>query len=258
MKTSKVFVAWQDRSTREWWPVGILMCLNGLFTFCYTKGAGMLGSFGGFPRMENFDRVYEAEELFPVFQNRLMSEKRPEYYQLMRWLNVPKASTSEEANEMKLAILALTEGRRQTDSITIFPYPVKNPEGWYNVDFFVHGLSRMPEQAIERVNALEAGTPLFLMQDRQNAGDFNALALRTEEPFIAVGYCPRYFSKDLSFLLDRFREKELVRVLRVNRDAPRQFRLLCRFGSPWPCDFDSCSGEEFQPIPELNAVAVNG
>ena len=257
MKTNKVFVAWQDQSTREWRPVGILLYLNGLFSFCYTRGAEMLASFGGFPRMDNFERVYKAEELFPVFQNRLLSEKRPEYDRLMSWLNVPKPSTPEETNEMKLTILALTEGKRKTDSITIFPCPEKNADGEYNVDFFVHGLSHMAEEIIERVNALEAGTRFFLMQDRQNARDSHALTLRTEEPLFTVGYCPRYFAKDFSFLLDRFHENELVRVLRVNGDAPTQFRLLCRFESLWPQDFDPCSEKQFEPIPELDEVLVN-
>jgi hypothetical protein len=248
MKANKVFVAWQDQDTREWRPVGVLMYLNDLFTFCYTKGAQMLDSFGGFPSMERFDRVYKAKELFPVFQNRLLSEKRPEYDRLMRWLNVSKPGTLEEMNGTKLTILALTEGRRQTDSITVFPCPSCDLDGEYNVVFFVHGLSHMTEEAIVRVNTLAVDTPLFLMQDRQNVRDAFALVLRTEEPLYAVGYCPRYFAKDFSFLLEKYHEKVLVRVLRVNQDAPTQFRLLCRLKSPWPQDFDSCSGEEFQPI----------
>jgi hypothetical protein len=256
MKANKVFVAWQDQHTREWRPVGILMYFDGLFTFCYTKGAEKAASFGGFPRMERLDRVYEAEELFPVFQNRLLSEKRPEYDRLMTWLNVPKPRNPEEMNETKLTILALTEGRRRTDFITVFPCPTRTPDGEYDVTFFVHGLSHMAEETTARVNALEPGAPLFLMHDRQNRRDPFALVLRTEGPLFAVGYCPRYFAKDFSFLLERLHEKELVRVLQVNPDAPTQFRLLCRFRSPWPRDFDSCSGEEFQTIPDISVALV--
>jgi hypothetical protein len=39
-------------------------------------------------------------------------------------------------------------------------------------------------------------------------------------------------------------------VHRVNKDAPLQHCLLCRMQTRWPADFQPCSGEEFQPIPD--------
>ena len=146
--------------------------------------------------MRDLHEVYRSPDLFPLFANRLISKKRPEYRDFLRWLDLRE----DEADP--LVLLARTEGVRETDSLTVFPCPEPNPQGRYVVHFFGHGLRHLPEQARIRINTLRAGDRLFLMPDPQNAHDGYALALRTDDPATIVGYCPRYISGDFLEILE--------------------------------------------------------
>jgi hypothetical protein len=66
------------------------------------------------------------------------------------------------------------------------------------------------------------------MHDIQNFYDSYALALRTQDPPILIGYCPRYLTEDLHKLLKQEHAKLEVFVEKINIDAPIQLRLLCK------------------------------
>src|SRR5213593_3618283 len=81
-----LLVAWRGTSPeRGWRPVGRLEHDAGTYRFVYTRGARMHPDFHPFPQMEDFEEIYESEELFPVFANRLLSESRPEYDSYLLW-----------------------------------------------------------------------------------------------------------------------------------------------------------------------------
>jgi hypothetical protein len=87
------------------------------------------------------------------------------------------------------------------------------------------------------------------MPDPQNRHDTYAVALRTDDPVMIVGYCPRYLSQDfLSLLKTGTPDTPEVVVERVNKDAPMQLRLLCSFRTPWPAGFEPCSDEEYEVL----------
>jgi hypothetical protein len=67
-----------------WRPVGRLEYDGQLYRFCYTCGARKPG-FQPFRGMETLDRVYDSEDLFPVFANRLLPPSRPEYEAFLQW-----------------------------------------------------------------------------------------------------------------------------------------------------------------------------
>lgn len=50
----------------------------------HARGAEKPG-FRPFAQMEQLDQIYESEELFPVFANRLLSASRPEYEDFLQW-----------------------------------------------------------------------------------------------------------------------------------------------------------------------------
>ena len=239
----KLYLAWQDRDNRQWYPVGCLTFDNNMYRFAYTKGAGKSPRFIPFGRMTNLKAVYESDELFPLFANRLLSKSRPEYKDYLKWLEL------EDDNNNPLDMLALTEGLRGTDSLEVFQCPIRTKDGKYEVRFFSHGIRHLPEYAINRVNNLKTGEKLFLMRDIQNPHHSLAIALRTNDPIIIIGYCPRYLSDDFNHIIDSCGGNcPEVTVSQVNTEAPSQLRLLCKFKSIWPESFQPCSTELYQEL----------
>jgi hypothetical protein len=250
MKT--LFVAWRGTGPKNgyWAPVGRLDFEGGNYRFCYTHGARAKASAGfqPFPQMNDLDQVYESEELFPVFANRLLSRSRPEYDTFLRWGGIEPDSEPDP-----IAILGVTEGIRQTDSFEVFPCPSRH-DGSFVTKFFLHSVQRLPPPAADRIGQLHPADPLFPMRDEFNATDPLAAAVRTDDPKMLIGYVPRYFSPDLWKLSEMTAGNGLGRLAmsvdRVNPDAPPQHRLLCRVEANWPEGFHPCSGEEYQPIPQ--------
>jgi len=228
MTVKELYLAWEDPIDRKWLPVGCLTIDdNNIYRFVYTKGAESSRNFVPFARMDQLDKVYTSETLFPLFSNRLLLDSRPEKKNYKEWLDI-------EENECDpLTMLAITEGIRGTDTFEVFPYPKPNDEGQYAVKFLSHGLRYLPEYVIERINNLQKGDRLFILPDIQNSYDPMALALRTDDPVEMVGYCPRYLSPDFYELLEKTRTIDIeVSVERANVDAPFQLRLLCKIVAP--------------------------
>jgi hypothetical protein len=246
--TSALFVTWRmaDATAERWGPVGMLEHADGLYRFVYTRGARTLAGFRPFPEMPELDAVYESEELFPLFANRLLAKSRPEYETYLTWSGFDPDHPPDP-----IAVLGITEGRRATDSLELFPCPVPDAEGCYLNKFFLHGVRYVPPAALERIAALEQGERLIPMFDDLNEFDSQAVAVRTgdERDRMMIGYVPRYLAREvreLCALCDpAFVE---LRVERVNGGAPLQQRLLCRMNSCWPSGFSPCHDEDFQPI----------
>lgn len=237
-----LYLAWQDPQSKWWYPVGKLTSEGGVYRFVYTKGATLSKNFIPFGSLRDLNEVYRSPDLLPLFANRLISKKRPEYRDFLRWLDL------REVEADPLVILARTEGVRATDSLTVFPCPEPNAQGKYVVHFFSHGLRHLPEEARLCINSLREGERLYLLPDLQNPHDAYALALRTDDPATIVGYCPRYIARDFLEILENSPNSVQVHVKRVNADAPIQLRLLCTITADWPEDFKPCSSEDYQEL----------
>lgn len=238
----KLYLAWQNPNNRSWYPVACLSSDGKTFRFAYTKGAKVVPNFIPFGRMKDLNAIYQSNELFPLFANRLMPKSRPEYRDYLKWLNV------DERDDVSFMILSITEGSRGTDSLEVFSCPEPNSAGRYEVRFLNHGLRHLSDYAVERVNALSPGDGLFVMHDVQNPYDQYALALRTADPATIIGFCPRYLTHDLRELIKSNAQSVKVTVERVNPDAPIRLRLLCKVDAEWPEGFQPCSGELYEPI----------
>lgn len=242
---STLYLAWQDPRSRLWFPIGRLTFEDKQYHFVYLKGAIEAQKKGGFEPLLSFpelSRKYTSTELFPVFSNRLMSRSRPEYPKFIHWLNMP------QDEDDPIALLARSGGRRETDTLTVFPGPEPNEEGKYHIHFFSHGLRYLPECAIERINRFQPGDKLLLAHEFQNPYDPQALTLNTEDHHI-VGYCPRYLGKTIFQLLSKEPNHVNVFVERVNpRPTPLQFRLLCSMTADWVEGFCPFTENEYQPI----------
>jgi hypothetical protein len=243
---NSLFVAWRggDVQNGVWGPVGRLDFDGGVYRFCYTRGARTVGGFRPFPGMPDLGEVYESEELFPLFANRLLSPSRPEYEAFLRWggfdPNNPPAP---------IAILGVTEGIRQTDSIEVFPCPIPDADGCYLNRFFLHGVRWRGQQAIERISRLHPEEELVIRADPGNTVDPNAVGV-LDAGGMMIGYVPRYLARDVKRLLAQcIPDFVKLFVERVNRDAPLQQRVLCRLRACWPEGFQPCSDEAFRLIP---------
>jgi hypothetical protein len=243
MKT--LFLAWQDPTSRAWFPVGRLTFDEGKYTFTYTQGAKQAQDKCDFNLVYSFpdlNKVYTSAELFPLFYNRVMQRSRPDYKNYIQWLNIP------ENEDYPISILSRSGGRKVTDHYEVFPCPEPDETGLYKIHFFAHGLRYLPKSTIEKINQLQAQEILYLNHDFQNPYHSKALLLRTNDNYI-VGYCPRYIADDVLKMKEKNSTLLKVQVERVNRvPTPLQLRLLCNLTAEWPDDFYPFDGQEYQPI----------
>lgn len=242
MTNKELLLAWRNPKSHEWVPIGSLSFQNQKFTFKYTFSARSLaeeGDFTPFANMEDFEQSYESEELFPLFQNRLLPKSRPEYASYLDWLNLSEKECS------PLDELARSGGVRVTDNMQLFPVP-ENINGKYEVNFFSHGIRHLAPNYIDRIGHLTQGSKLHIMADLQNNRDHFALALRTDDPPELVGYVPRFFARDFNRLLNtNGAENVHVFVEKINLNAPLQFRLFCQIKTFWPTNFKPFNDKEF-------------
>lgn len=241
-----LFVAWRPAAPEQagWRPVARLEHDGRGYRFCYTRGAKKPG-FQPFRGMQHLAQIYESDELFPLFANRLLSESRPEYEAYLRW-----SGFDPDLPPDPIVVLGVTEGIRQTDAVEVFPCPVPDAEGCYLNKFFLHGIRWLPQSAVERASQLTENEQLKLMLDLQNEHDPQAVAVRTEVDRALIGYVPRYLAYDVWHLVQRCDVNFIhLFVDRVNPDAPLQNRVLCRMHACWPDEFQPCSGDDFAPIP---------
>jgi hypothetical protein len=237
-----LFVAWRSGEEAGWGPVGRLEFDGNLYRFCYVHGARLLPSFRPFPGMDDLDQVYESEELFPLFANRLLSKARREYDDFLRWGGFDPNNPPDP-----IAILGVTEGIRQTDAIEVFPCPVP-VGGCYFSKFFLHGIRWQGPTALERIRYLRLEEMLCVEPDVHNPADSNAVGVYTSDR-VKIGYVPRYFAHDVRKLLSACGDYIQLSVERVNLDAPLQHRVLCCIRACWPEGFEPCNGDAFVPIP---------
>lgn len=246
--THCLFVAWRsgDPSRSNWGPVGVLERLpTGGYRFAYTNGAKTLAGFHSFPGMHDLDTVYESNDLFPMFANRMLNASRPEYRPSLVWSGFDPDNPPDP-----IQLLGVTEGLRQTDSLEVFPCPARDSDGGFVAKFFLHGLRHSEPAAIARVDKLVAGEGLLIVPEDDNQYDRFAVAVWTEETgAYRIGYVPRYLARDIRSLdMACGPNSAALQVERLNRGAPLQQRVLCRMSACWPPNFHPCAGPEFQTI----------
>lgn len=114
-----------------------------------------------------------------------------------------------------MVLLARSEGKRETDSLTVFPCPEPNEESKYELHLFAHGLRYLPAGAIAKIEQFEVGNKLWLAHEFQNEYDTRALTLHTQDHHI-VGYCPSYLLSNVFDVLMRSPNLVDVSVERIN------------------------------------------
>jgi hypothetical protein len=242
--SNSVYVAWQAPDTRDWHVVGNLQERNSGYVFKYTKGALKSSKFTKFSGMSDVRETYVSEELFPLFKNRLLSPRRPEYPRFIKWLGLEDESVS------PIEILARSGGLRSTDQLQIFKKIEVDANGKFEHYFFLHGLSYLNPMANDRVSELQPGQILRLCLDLQNEYDDDAVVVRADKPAEIVGYCPRYLCNDIKRMLFKDPKSVTLMVEKISDDAPHNYRLLCKLSGTLSsaCKSSLSLQDEFEDI----------
>lgn len=245
-----LYLGWQDRAaTRAWFPVGRLDVGVGggdddpRFRFRHLRGAEAARETGGFDSVPGFSdlyRDYRSTVLFPVFQNRLMSPRRPDFGEYLRRRDLDDTATATE-------ILAVDGGRRVTDFYEVFPRLRKRDDGSFLCRFFVHGFRHTNEDAERRIEMLRRDESLHVSVELTNPTGHPAVQILTRDYYV-VGWAPRYFVHDLMVAMVESRGDYEARVVRVNPvPHPSSQRLLIEMKSRWD-EHEPMSGREFEPL----------
>ena len=192
--------------------------------------------------MDDLEQIYESNQLFPLFQNRLLPAGRSDFRDYLAWSGFDPDDPPEP-----LMILGRTEGRKQTDAVELFPCPTPDSHGCFVNLFFAHGIRYVFANAGPVLAELRRGDDLELRPHPLNPADPNAMAIFGSNT--PLGYVPRYLASDVKRLVEECPTQEVkLTVDSVNLDAPMQQRLLCRLRACWPSDFQPCQGVEFDPL----------
>ncbi len=245
-----LFLGWQDGGkTREWFPVGRLDAnpTEPRYRFRHLKGAERARETGGFDLVPGFPALrgtYESRELFPVFQNRVMSPRRPDFGDYVKGLDLDPAL---DPVTDPTSVLLVDVGRRVTDFFEVFPKLVRGDDGSFVCRFFLRGFRHTNMEARERMDSLEAGERLHVALDLTNPTKQPAVQILTLDYFM-IGWSPRYFAHDLMMALLESSGEYEARVVRVNPfPRPSSHRVLVEMRSRWE-NHEPMSGEDFQPL----------
>ncbi len=243
MKT--LFLAWQDSNpSRAWFPVGQLDAdvKHSLYRFRYIGGAKRAQEKAGFPLLIEFPSLeedYQSSELFPLFQNRVMNNKRPDFTDYLRSLDFSK-----EVDPIE--ILSVNGGQRVTDAYEVFPKIEKDDTGQFTCRFFLHGWRRVNNAAQERINHLEPGEKLYLTLELTNPATGLAVQIQTEDYYM-LGWAPRYLVADLVAGMAESPEYS-ARVVRVNPpSAPSMQSVLIEMRGRWE-KHEPMNNKDFEPL----------
>ena len=242
MSERTLFLAWQDKRSRQWFPVGRLDAdvAKSAYRFRYTGGAKRAQRQSGFPLLLEFSDLrkdYRSKKLFPIFQNRVMNRKRPDFADYVRGLDLPDDADS-------IAILSANGGRRQTDSYEVFPKTEMDADGCFQWRFFLHGSRHVDVEDRQRIERLRPRESLLVTLDRNNPATDLAVEIRTKDNGM-VGWAPDYLARDLAAAETADCQAEVVRV--NPRSTPWNHRVLIEVRGRLP-DHEPMSGDDFEPL----------
>lgn len=232
----RLLVAWQDPRRRRIAPVGVLEQRSDGYSFAYLRSAADAPGFRPFLGFEDLDVRYRSRELFPIFRQRLMDEKRPDYRTYLAVLGLREGAPP-------LMILGRSGGRRAGDSIFLVQEPDVAEDGTTRSVFFVHGV-RHQQGALVRIDELVAGETVLLRDDPHNPVNPRAV-LVTARDGQPLGHVPDL----LVDYVQRAREvvPPTVTVQQVNgEDTPPNLRLLVRLEGRLPVGYRPFTGPEWE------------
>lgn len=242
-----LYLGWKDSGREEsWFPVGRLDVIlePPRFRFRHLKGAESARRTGGFRLAFGFADLhgdYRSTELFPTFQNRVMSRRRPDFEEYVARLDLDSSAHFTEW-------LAVDGGRRMTDFFDVFPKLSKTEDGLCVFRFFTDGVHPLDPLAQARIEALRPGDRLDVALEPENPTGHPAVRIRTTPDRCFIGWAPRYFVHEFVKAAAESDGTYDTRVVRVNPPPyPSEQRVLIEMRSRWE-RHEPMSGPEFEPL----------
>ena len=247
-----LYVGWQDRSSRRWYPVGRLMVIDaGEYVFEYLCGADIArrdAAFRGIAQFPDFQRVYRATELFPFFRNRVKSFDRADSDEELHRLGLSEP----QVDLRPFDILSRSYGRRVTDRFEIYPPPgVEN--NVVELTFFVRGVRHLDEETASRWQSGHRPTePIELVPEDDNEYDPHATQI-SDADGRPMGYLPWYYTTSFAQLLEA--ESDYSLTLRQFNPDPSypQHRFLLHFEGRAPKGWSFPQSELYDSIADDTA-----
>lgn len=249
-------VTWQHPFTRQISAIGLLSRnLCGVYGFEYIANVLTIEDFLPLVGFPDLNLRYESATLFPLFAQRVMDPRRPDYTRFISSIGLSDAPSPWEQ-------LTHSGGRRAGDTLQLLPVPtpVEGTLGSWEVEFLVHGMRHIAGKArtlrdqkvvVSRESqehslaALQAGDELALVPEPGNTVNDKAIVLATGSG-VPLGYVPDVFTEDLSKL-----PHENIRCsAEVVNDAsaPWHMRMVAKLVCEVPENFAFFSSPVWQPL----------
>lgn len=230
--TRDLLVLWQHPIDRSIAVVGRLQYDGATYIFGYTRSSASLEGFRGLPGLRDFGRLYESDQLFPVFAQRTMDPSRPDYSGYLSSLGLVGSTAT------PLEQIIHSGGRRAADTIQLMEVP-QTSQGRLRGTFLVNGVRHIPQQELglaptkrivsgtEHESALRrlvSGDRLRLLPEPYNTVN-NAAILLASPDGIPLGWVPNALVGGVQKLIQAGEPE--VKVLRANGpDAPPHLRII--------------------------------
>jgi hypothetical protein len=250
--TQRLVVAWQHPVERSIDPVGFLTYDGHIYRFTYVRNALRVKDFRPLLGFADLHRGYSSEELFPLFAQRAMDPRRPDYRRYVERLGL-------EGEPGPWEQITRSQGRRQGDTLQLLPEPTLDGDELTCL-FLVHGIRHAHEaprildgrefqvtrQQVETaLDQLVPGAQLTLGSEPGNP--VNPLAIMVVGSGVPVGWVPDLLAEDVHRLMRS--ANVTVTVEHVNGpDAPWHLRLLARLRAESAGDFRFFTGERWTPL----------
>lgn len=238
----RLYAAWRnpDGLIR---PVGALTLRKSgggpCYRFVYLKAAEQFDGFHGLPGLPDLHAVHESEQLFPVFRNRLMPRRRPDYEDFVQRLNLDVETDPFE-------VLIRSEGWKATDRVEVFAHPERTHDDQLSMLFFLRGIRHL-EGADHATLDVQVGDELELEDEPSNPVNPRAVLVCTRTGR-RIGWVPDCLVDIVHELRERAAEITITAEHVNPESAPLHMRLLCRLLAPWPQGYEPLTGPDYQPI----------
>lgn len=189
----ELWLIWKDFKTRLRYKVGILIYDGNSYIFKYTNPElddALSKGFTFFPGFIDLKKEYISKELFSNISCRLLNKERSDYLYLLNMYNLDRDSTDFE-------ILCATKGRLITDNYEFVPAFDEN-----GIEFDVAGTRHCKDFDFIK-NDIKVNDKIELILESNNEYDKNAIrVIYKNNKEYCLGYVPKYYSKDLTNLLN--------------------------------------------------------
>jgi len=191
----KLWLIWKEPINRRRYIIGELSYSEKeRYSFKYinpelndAKKAG----FDYYPGFKDIDKVYVSFNLFANIDTRLPNKSRPDYLKILNFYNL-------DINSTKMEILKKTKGRLLTDNFEFVPVFDSS-----KIEFEIAGTRHYLEYD-KLKDIIKINDNLELLEEKDNVKDKYAIKIlinKNNETY-QLGYVPRFYSKQLSKLLD--------------------------------------------------------